>query len=170
MTSDVEVLRERICRLESIIGSGASTQSSCIHIQVKGALAALRTQVPDEIVSARHAVEALSSAASGLRGLAATRCARIEHAEALVDRVAEALAEMDDLESAVTLPGRDLPIKSKQIQMLDVLHHTVACDIAPTVETEEQQLDRVLVDFNDATARLNSQIIALATKIKGIGN
>lgn len=168
MQSDMQVLRERIARIESVVGSGLPQQSSCLHVQMQHALNSIRKHIPDEIVAARHALDMISYAAPGLRGLSAARQARVEHAEAVVDRVVKALVEMDTLERSMTIPGNDLPINRGHLQKLDILQQKVMCEAEPQIESEEQRLDRVLVDFNDATLRLNHRILAMANKIKGM--
>lgn len=166
MQTDLQVLHDRVSRLETVLGSRPAPQSSCIHARTQDALKKLREQVPDEMAAAHRAVTMLSYATPGLRGLGVTRRARTARAESAVDRAATSLAEMEALLQGLELPSSNLPVGCERMEELSRLERIVVCETKPAVEDDEEKLDRLLVDFNDATARLNNQILALADTVR----
>lgn len=166
MQTDLQVLGDRISRLETLLGTEGSEQSQCIHVRANDALQKLRTQVPDEMAAARRAVAMLAYATPGLRGLAATRRARVARAEAVVNRAAIGLNDIDALLEGMEFPGNNLQKIRENATELSRLERVIVCDAQPAVEDVERRLDELLVDFNDATARINNQILALAGTLK----
>lgn len=166
MQTDLQVLQDRVSRLESVLGPTPSTPAPCIHARTQDALKKLREQIPDEMAAARRAVGMLSYATPGLRGLGVARRARAARAEGVVDRAAAGLSEMEALLQGMEFPGSGLPVDQACIEELSQLERTIACEALPAVEDEEQTLDRLLIDFNDTTARLNNQILALAGALR----
>lgn len=170
METDLQVLSNRIARLESLLGPPPPTQSPCIHERAKKAQQNLRTHVPDEMAAAHRAVTMLSHSTPSLRGLQYARQTKAARAEYAVNRVAAALQDMEAVQDGLQMDADTLCVDSELQDALCNVQTRLADVEAPAMEVEEQNLDRLLMEFSDATARLNTRIVDLARTIRGPDN
>lgn len=157
MDTDLQVLHERVSRLETILGP--LPVSKCIHSSIAPMRDRLREIVSDEVVAAASAVRMLSHTTPNLRGLSQVRRARVTHAQNVVDRAVLMLQKLEDLvqgtrsgEFCITVQdGAKLHEINRRVQMLE-----------KQVGEEEQKVDALLAEFESVTTRFNKCIVNLA--------
>lgn len=157
MEVDLQVLNDRVSRLEALFGPLPA--SNCIHGVLFSLRARLRALVSDEVVAAARTVRMLSHTAPHIRNLSQARRARAARAGHVVDCVAAMLQELDALTQGVRLG--ELCTTAMEGAELQKMNNKVR-KLEEDVEEEEKQVDELLAEFELATKRLNARIVALA--------
>lgn len=161
MNTDLYVLSSRIQAIENQLGiRPASKQNETIQTSIQQCLTSLRQQVPDEIAAAKRAVTMLSHAAPRLPSAARLRRTEASSLEQTVDETILLLDEMQRL--VKEMDDVDLSQVARNAPRVEQLQSTLLTQLAPGIDREDAQLDKLLIDFNDSTARLNHHLISLA--------
>lgn len=153
-------LKQRICRLERLIGNCSSTNTKLL----KGMQAAqkdVHKLVPDEMAAAYKAVALLCSVAT----LPASRAGRADKLKRVDSALGRAEPYVEQLFALQNVLDRGIELKDLDRDALGRVEVGV-CDIASKMTEEEQKVDALLVQFNEVTERLNSAILSMAQALR----
>lgn len=161
MENDVLALARRVQRLEALLGV-SDRNPHVLDAQLDAACTTLRRQVPDEAVAALRALTLLNSV---LGSRTESIDERLRLINSTVTHAEQDLAILKDH----TQENRDAhipPTFSKSDS--DTVDYLVKrkSRLAIQIDEEEQAVDRLLMDFDAATARLNSSLLALAGQVR----
>lgn len=160
---DVIRLERRVQRLEALLGT-SEDNAHILQAQLGAARATLRQQVPDEAVAAHRALALLSRATTTTTGDARSA---VSAASALVARAEGAVSVLREAEAG----GAPVAPPSVSDDMWDQLHtlRAQAGKLARRVDAEDESVDRLLVAFDAATARINGALLAIAAHARRAG-
>lgn len=157
MDTDLQVLHERVSRLEAILGPLPA--SKCIHFSFYSTRDRLRAIVSDEVVAAARAIRMLSHATPQLRSLFQARRVRVTHAQNVVDHAVLMLQELEALTQGMRLGEFCIPADN-EVELRKMKNRMQTLE--RQVGGEEKHVDALLAEFEAVTRRLNARIIALA--------
>eukprot|EP00177_Eucheuma_denticulatum_P000634 GFKZ01001140.1.p2 GENE.GFKZ01001140.1~~GFKZ01001140.1.p2 ORF type:complete len:167 (+),score=36.12 GFKZ01001140.1:327-827(+) len=162
MNTDLQVLSDRLDRLEAFLGPLPSP-NVCLLSDLSSLQSRLRSVIPDEAAAASQAVGMLSTTCASLRELSSTRRQRALRAGKIVDATGAGLVEMEGLMEGLNMEGFSPPrAEKKRVQELEGR----VAEIEKNVEEEEMKVDELLEEFDRATKKLNGRIAALAEAVR----
>lgn len=161
MENDITALARRVQRLEALLGA-SDRNPHLLDAQLDAAYTTLRCQVPDEAVAASRALTLLS-AVTGPR--LASMNERLRMFDNTLTDAQQGLGILKD-HTQENREAQIPPIFSKTDS--DTLDHLIKRQNGLTkhIDKEEYAVDRLLLDFDAATASLNSALLALADQAR----
>lgn len=164
MDSDLVALKQRIGRVERLVGTSACVNKNMLK-ELRAAHKHMQKVVPDEMAAAYKAVALLSSVAT-LPPSRAGCAHKLKRVQGALQR-AEAHVEPFVALQGVLEGGVDVGALDRDA--LGLVERGVG-DVSCRLMEEEQKVDALLVEFNDVTERLNSAILSMAQALQGGGN
>lgn len=162
MNTDLQVLSDRLDRLEAFLGPLPSP-TTCLLSDLTCLQARLRSVIPDEAAAASQAVGMLSRTCTSLFELSSSRRQRALRAGKIVDATGARLVEMEGLMEGISMEG--IGVAREEKRRIEDIEGSVT-GVEKDVEDEERKVDKVLEEFERATRRLNGRIAALAEAVR----